>query len=117
MQKPGTPTTTIVPAGTVATATNTPAVTVNAGNYGNAVGYLTVSAASGTTPSMTVKFQDSPDKVNWTDVPSGAFTAVTTTGSSRVALSNIGPYLQVVETITGTTPSFTHSVKVSGIGG
>lgn len=117
MLKPGTPTTTIVPAGTISTATNTVAQTVNSGNYGNAVAYLVVSAASGTTPSMTVKFQDSADKVSWADVPSGAFTAVTTTGTSRLALSNIGPYLQVVETITGTTPSFTHSLKVSGIGG
>jgi hypothetical protein len=118
MQKPGTPSTTIVPAGTVATATNTPATVVNAGNYGNAVAYLNVSAASGTTPSMTVKFQDGPTKTGpFVDIPSGAFTAVTTTGTSRVALSNVGPYIQAVETITGTTPSFTHSLTICGIGG
>ncbi len=115
MQKPGTPTTTVVTAGTVATATNTPATVVNAGNYGTAVAYLNVTAASGTTPSMTVKFQDSADKTNWVDVPSGAFGAVTTTGISRLVLTNVGPYLRAVETITGTTPSFTHSLAVSGV--
>ena len=115
MQKPNTVSSTVVPVGTIATATNTPTKIVNAGGYGTAVAYLTVSAASGTTPSMTVKFQDSADQTNWVDVPSGAFSAVTTTGTSRLVLSNVGPYLRIVETITGTSPSFTHSVKVAGI--
>jgi hypothetical protein len=38
--KPGNSTTTVVPAGAVATATNPPATIVNAGNYGTAVAYL-----------------------------------------------------------------------------
>lgn len=117
MQKHNSPTTTILPAGTVSTATNTPAKVVKAGGYGaTAVAHLNITAISGTsTPTLTVKFQESVDQTNWIDVPSGAFSAATATGLSRLLLSNFGPYLRVVETISGTTPSFTHSLVISGV--
>src|SRR4051812_14456489 len=88
---------------------------VNAGGYGNAVAYLRVTAASGTTPTLDMKFQDSPDGTNYQDVPSGAFTQKTAAGSQRLVLSNIGPFLRAVQTIGGTSPSFTYDLHVAGI--
>lgn len=115
MLKSQTVTTTInASTGAAVTATQTSAK-INAGGYSTAKAYLNVTAASGTTPSMTVKFQDSPDGTIWTDVATGAFSAVTTTGASSLVLSNVGPFLRAVETITGTTPSFTFDLKVAGV--
>lgn len=66
-----------------------------------------LGTVSGTSPSMTVKLQDSPDGVNWTDIPSAAFTAVTATGNlQRLVVQNVGAMVRAVATITGTTPSF-----------
>lgn len=72
---------------------------------------LNVTAVSGTTPSMTVQIQDSPDGVNWYNVTGGAFTAVTAVGVQ--ALNITGPVFDKIRaqwTITGTTPSFTFDV-------
>lgn len=118
MQKPGTPTTKInVGANGAVTASQTSAK-INAGNYANAIAYLNVSAHAGTTPTLDVKFQDSPTGVagSWIDVPSGAFTQVTTSNTStRLVLSNVGPYLQAVQTLGGTTPSYTYDLTIAGI--
>lgn len=79
------------------------------------VAYLNVTAASGTTPSLTVKFQDSPDGVTFYDIASGAFTAVTAAGTSRIVLpAGVGPFVRAVYTISGTTPSFTANVQIAG---
>jgi hypothetical protein len=118
MLKPGTPTTKInIGANGAVTATQTSGK-INAGNYGTAVAYLNVSAHSGTTPTLDVKFQDSPSGVagSWVDVPSGAFTQVTTSNTSqRLVLTSVGPYLQAVQTLGGTTPSYTYDLSVSGV--
>ena len=77
--------------------------------------YLNVSAASGTSPTLTVTLQDSPDGVNWYPVPSGAFTAVTAVGLSRLVVpagTAVGSYLRAALTVGGTTPSFTTSLTV-----
>lgn len=79
--------------------------------------FLRVTAASGTSPSCTIKLQGSADESHWADIPSGAFaaqTAVTAAGTAiRLALSDIlDPFLQVYATISGTTPSFTLVVDV-----
>lgn len=62
---------------------------------------------SGTSPNMAVKLQDSSDGVNWVDIPSATFTAVTATNSfQRLVVSNVGAMVRAVATITGTSPSF-----------
>lgn len=118
MQKPGTPTTKInIGANGAVTATQTSSK-INGGGYFNAVAYLNVSAHSGTTPTLDVKFQDSPTGVAGTfvDVPSGAFGQVTTSNTStRLALTNVGPYLQAVQTVGGTTPSYTYDLTIAGV--
>lgn len=88
------------------------------GNYTSFVAFLNVSANSGTTPTLNVKFQDSPDGVNFQDIPSAAFTQVTTSnGSQRLAVSApFGHYVQAVVTLGGTTPSYTMALDVVGCG-
>src|SRR5258708_25145815 len=77
--------------------------------------FLIVNSASGTSPSLTVTLQDSPDGVNWASLYS--FPAVTA-GSTvlRAGWSDfklcLGRYLQAIWAITGTSPSFTFSVRV-----
>lgn len=94
-------------AGSITATTNSNIVVTDGKDL---VTHLHVTAASGTTPSMTVKFQDSGDGTNWVDIPSGAFTAATAAGSQRLVLNNVGNLVRAVATITGTTPSFTFRV-------
>lgn len=118
MQKPGTPTTKINIGANGAVTSSQTSAKINAGGFSTAVAYLNVSAHSGTTPTLDVKFQDSPTGVagSWVDVPTGAFTQVTTSNTStRLVLANVGPYLQAVQTLAGTTPSYTYDLTVSGI--
>jgi len=69
----------------------------------------------GTAPSMTVKFQYSFDGTNFTDVTSGAFSAVSTISVVQltgVAYPVAAQYIRYVATISGTTPSFTFTLKL-----
>lgn len=70
---------------------------------------LNVTAASGTTPTLDVTVQTSPDATNWTSV--GTFTQKTTTGSQTKTFFGLDRYVQVIWTIAGTTPSFTFDVS------
>jgi hypothetical protein len=71
---------------------------------------LNVTAASGTTPSMTVTVETSKDgATNW--VAAGAFAAVTTTGVTRKTVGGLDRFVRVSWAITGTTPSFTFTVS------
>lgn len=70
---------------------------------------LNVTAASGTTPSLTVLVEDTLDGTNWNTI--GTFAAKTAAG--REVINVTVPFadrLRVSWTITGTTPSFTFDV-------
>jgi hypothetical protein len=84
---------------------NSPAINVS--GFTEAIALLNVSARSGTTPTLDVKAQTSWDGNDWYDLGS-AFTQVTAPGSSILKLTNMGPYIRFVQTIGGTTPSFTY---------
>ncbi len=71
---------------------------------------LAVTAASGTTPTLDVKIQDSPDGTTWTDVSGGTFTQATGTTTQHKKIGPVDRYVRHVATIAGTTPSFTYSV-------
>jgi len=76
--------------------------------------YLIVGTVTGTTPSLTVTLQDSPDGTNWFTLNT-AFTAVVASTSLQVKReTNMGRYVRANCVITGTTPSFTFSVLASG---
>ena len=69
---------------------------------------LDVTAASGTTPSMTVTVETSGDGTTWASA--GTFTAATGVTSQRKSFGGLDRYARVSWAITGTTPSFTFSV-------
>ena len=77
--------------------------------------FLVVEAASGTTPSLTVTVQDSPDGNHWADAYS--FPAVTSApavlraGWQDFKLS-VGRFLRVSWQVSGSSPSFTFSAHV-----
>lgn len=74
---------------------------------------LNVTAASGTTPNLTVFVQDSLDGTNWNDL-TPAFAAKTAAGLEVINITT--PFSNLVRVrwaITGTTPSFTFSVVAS----
>jgi hypothetical protein len=77
------------------------------------VAKLDVTAASGTTPSLTVVIEESPNgSTGWTTHSS--FTARSGTGSQIIDYKKRQqPFVRATWTITGTTPSFTFSVQVA----
>lgn len=99
--------------------TNQGAATVNGekvetGEFASLVAYLNVTAVGGT-PSLAMKLQDSPDGVEWYDVPNGAFAAATAVGKQRLVVSNIGDFVRAVATVSGTTPTVSGTVDVVGV--
>lgn len=73
---------------------------------------LTITAASGTTPSLTLTVEDSPDGSTWTvrdtfPAQTGAATVTRALPTTLVGLQ------RVTWAITGTTPSFTFKVDFS----
>ena len=77
-------------------------------------GYLNITAASGTSPTLDVTIQDSPDGTIWFDA--AAFTQATA-ASTQVKLANsatrvLAKYVRVKTVIGGTTPSFTFTVHL-----
>lgn len=73
-----------------------------------------LSSVTGTTPSYTLKLQESQDGSNWTDVPSGAFSAITAAGNAELSLT--GPFddnIRVYATVSGTTPSAVVTVNAA----
>lgn len=75
--------------------------------------YVDVTAVSGTTPSMTVTYQTSPDGVTWYDNTAGS--AITTSSRQLIKVpANLGVYGRLSYVISGTTPSFTFSAGFEG---
>lgn len=74
---------------------------------------LDITAVSGTTPSMTPSIEWSQDG-GTTFGPAetaDAFTAVTAAGTKAKQFAVKGTHYRIVWTISGTTPSFTFSVR------
>jgi Tfp pilus assembly protein PilW len=75
-----------------------------------------VTAASGTTPSLTTAVQTSKDD-GATDAyrTIASFTAKTGTGSERKCFSGLDHWIRLSHTISGTTPSFTVTYTGSAV--
>lgn len=69
---------------------------------------LAVSAASGTTPSLTVTVETSGDGITWQSL--GSFAAKTGVSSERKTFAGLDNFVRCSWTVSGTTPSFTASV-------
>lgn len=75
--------------------------------------YLDVTVVSGTTPTLDVVIQDSPDGSKWYDKES--FTQATGVTGEAKRITNFGKFVRVKYTIGGTdTPTFTFEVKAVG---
>lgn len=71
---------------------------------------LEVTAATGTSPSLTVTIEHSADGTTWAAHPQGAFAAATAPGTQRKVLSGLDRFVRAAWAITGTTPSVTFAV-------
>lgn len=70
---------------------------------------LDVTASGGTTPTLDVDIETSPEGTSWSTVDS--FTQATGTNSQRLVVSNLDRFVRVAWTIGGTAgPTFTFSV-------
>lgn len=81
------------------------------------IAQLDANAGTGTTPTLDVKFQTSFDGTNATavDVPTGAFTQIAGAASMQIkSITQFHRFVKVVWTVTGTTPSFTFGVYITG---
>lgn len=85
------------------------------GEFRDVIAFLNVTAASGTSPTLDITIQDSPDGTVWTNHPSGAFTQTTATGVKRLEIPRVGNHVRAVVTVGGTTPSFTFSLQLVGV--
>jgi hypothetical protein len=92
---------------------------ISAGSRQIALG-LSVTAQSGTTPTLDVSIEWSQDGgTTWfvAQPTADAFTQVTTTLINAVRVFVVkAPVYRIVWTIAGTTPSYTFSVREYGIG-
>lgn len=83
-----------------------------ASSAGGGVASLHVTAASGTTPSLTARVQHSTDGSVWTDLIT--FTAATAaTFERKTVTGTVNRHLRADWTISGTTPSFTFAMAVA----
>lgn len=83
------------------------------GRYVELIGFIYVTAHSGTNPTLDIRFQFSHDGKHFTD-SGDAFTQVTTTDSltfKRVT-ANFGKYMRLGIVLGGTTPDYTLSVTI-----
>lgn len=78
---------------------------------------LDAGTATGTTPTLDVKIQDSDDNSTFADVTGKAFTQVTTVASRQqmvIDTNAVRRYIRAVSTLTGTTPVY--PVSLQGVG-
>ena len=95
--------------GLVARTTTTVSDTYEAGDMDTFAMTLTVSAASGTSPTLDVILETSPDGVTgWQRF--GTFAQMTATGSIHDVFGPCDRYVRSTATIGGTNPSFTFSL-------
>ena len=76
---------------------------------------LTSAAGTGSSPTLDVKVQDSDtDGGTYGDLSGAAFTQVTDSASMQVitfSKDEAKPYIKIVQTVGGSTPSFTFSIN------
>lgn len=98
--------------GASAITTNTTTAGVQIGNFACFQFYLNVTAVSGTNPTYDVKIQQSSNNTNWVDFYT--FPTITSAGyhTTPMLLREFTHY-RVVQTVGGTTPSFTRNMVIA----
>lgn len=100
------------PDGKVITASAAGSIVLAPLNKGTLRAALTVTAVSGTTPSLTATVQTSYDAGAtdpWRAV--GSFTAATAAGTQRESFPGLDRYVRLNYVVSGTTPSITFGVS------
>lgn len=103
----------VVVAGGTTQTTSTTGSPVWVGAHDTARLNLDVTAKSGTTPSLTVAVQTSPDASTWTTVAS--FSAASTVSSQHKLFAPLDQWVRANTTISGTSPSFTFGVTGTAV--
>ena len=81
-------------------------------NLDHVIGVLTVTAASGTSPTLNVTLETTADGTNY--YSAGTFTQKTTTSAAdSKVFGDLGPLSRWAWTIGGTSPSFTFSIAAT----
>ena len=104
------------PAALFASAART--ATVNGANFGigffpGGLAWLDITVATGTSPTLDVTIEDSPDGLIYATAVT--FAQQTAAGSLRAVVPVLGPNARAVATIGGTSPSFTFQVQMAQI--
>lgn len=88
---------------------------IDVSSYSELIAFLTAHDIIGATGTLDVKFQISPDAVNWVDA-GDAFVQVTTgeTTTIKKLTANFGKFLRAVVTTAGTDPVFNISLQLVG---
>lgn len=95
------------------TATASSEGTAAVENFDEIIVYLDVTAVSGTSPTLDLVYETSPDDgTTW--FTHTTFTQVTATGKAIKLITTPGSFARVTGTVGGTTPSFTYSVHMEG---
>lgn len=95
------------------TTTTTSSVISVPGSVGDVAVLVHVSAVAGTSPAVAVSLEQSADgNTGWAAVPGGAMATISAAGSGVANAAVTQPYLRVVATITGTTPTVTGRVAL-----
>lgn len=68
--------------------------------------FLSVGAATGTSPTLDVKIQEADATATYTDITSASFTQLTTTGSGEIHFRTNKRYVRAIITLAGTSPVF-----------
>ena len=80
---------------------------------------LDCAAGTGTSPTLDVKITNSDaSSGTYTDLPGATFTQVTDSASMQTLVINKDSaerYIKIVQTITGSSPSFTFSINLIGV--
>jgi len=95
-----------------AVTSTTTGETIAVPQYRELTAYLSVTAVSGTAPTLNAVIESSPDGSVWYTHTS--FTQATASTTEAKSLSNFGKNIRVVSTLGGTTPSFTFTLKATG---
>lgn len=111
------PSLSLIPGQAIAASANGTGVDVK-DFIGNLQILLDAGAGTGTTPTLDIKLQDSPDNTTFADLAGKAFTQVTTVASRQQMVLDTNAcnrYVRAVATVGGTTPSFPISVQAVGV--
>lgn len=102
----------VLPSAARGTGTAVASAEFDVSGYSEATAFLDVTAASGTSPTLDVKFQ-TKDALSgkWFDIAGLVMTQKTAVGTEiKSVASGLGSAIRAVYTIAGTTPSFTFSL-------